>query len=371
MKKIINILIASVCVLGIVSCSDDTENPYERNSQLKVVSSSVIFDAPASTGSVVVSSEAPVTARLNSSWATATVDGSVVNVSVKENDDLDGRSAILTIFSGTDSVNVTVQQSGLVFQLSASSPVVAGDDASVQKFGMRHNTDVKLTSSAEWIAIDQSSDSLKLNLAANNEGHLRKGYVYYSSGTTTDSIEVIQADFDKDIAGDYFLMYYSSESTTQMSYMMATVYRDSVVLPQLGLSIPSKFDESDLSLNFQCGQYLGTYDIAPGTTYYIYNPFILGGGYWTSYYTTTYAWGYFDHSGKEAATFVSIDQTTNSNGFIGFYLEAFAEHSFVSSGDSGALLEIYNPLLEKFDPESAAKPNLKGAKKARLKYVLK
>ena len=103
----------------VVACSDDTENPYVVESQVQVVKANVLFGAKGGEGSVEVTAPGVISATLNSSWAVATVEGKIVKVVAQPNESGNGRSAKLTIKSGKDSTQLTVQQTGLVFSLQA------------------------------------------------------------------------------------------------------------------------------------------------------------------------------------------------------------------------------------------------------------
>ena len=50
MKKIYYLMLLLVAAVSFTSCNDDTDNPYERTSQLQVLRSSVLFDSKGGTG---------------------------------------------------------------------------------------------------------------------------------------------------------------------------------------------------------------------------------------------------------------------------------------------------------------------------------
>ena len=67
MKKIYYLMLLLVAAVSFTSCNDDTDNPYERTSQLKVLRSSVLFDSKGGTGFVKFEAPSAITATLNSS----------------------------------------------------------------------------------------------------------------------------------------------------------------------------------------------------------------------------------------------------------------------------------------------------------------
>ena len=105
MKKIYSFIILTVMAFSFAACSSDDNvgGQYLKENTVKIVKSDVSFSAKASTGAVEFTAPAGATVKLNSTWATAAVDGNKVTVNVLDNPKLEGRSAKLTIKSGEDS----------------------------------------------------------------------------------------------------------------------------------------------------------------------------------------------------------------------------------------------------------------------------
>lgn len=230
MKKILFFLTALVAAAGFGSCSDDTDNPYAHTSTITVDSTAVIFQAVSSTGFITVNAPGGITNVTSSAdWCTATASGSTVSLAVTQNDNLEGRSSQITIWSGSDSTHVTVQQLGFVFQLetgTADNSIVSNDDAKSLSFYMKHNTDIAVSASDDWLTPVINDDSLQISLAENTTGNPRQGFVYYSSGTMRDSISVTQFEADKDLVGDYNLWYTTSSSDDPESSYPMTLSKD-------------------------------------------------------------------------------------------------------------------------------------------------
>jgi hypothetical protein len=105
-------------------------------------------------------------------------------------------------------------------------------------------------------------DSLSITVNGNNLGHWRSGYVKCQTGDVVDSFLVRQFDFNKDLAGEYYFWGYSdiSSKATQQAFDAKLVKDNGQVrieLPDLGLSIPAKLDESTLSLHIYGGSIWG------------------------------------------------------------------------------------------------------------------
>ena len=121
MKKIINLFIVLLGILVFAACSDNIDNPYAKESTISIVKSNLVFPARASNGVVEFHSQGTVSASSNATWCKTSVIGDTVKVAVEQNNNNDGRSTVVTLRNGNDSVNVPLVQAGLVFQISDSS----------------------------------------------------------------------------------------------------------------------------------------------------------------------------------------------------------------------------------------------------------
>ena len=90
MKKITSIFALLLCVF-VFSCSNDDD---KETSSLQIVSSNVTFESAGGTGTIKVNAISEITATSNKDWCTVSVNGDIINVSVIENNDMSGRTAI-------------------------------------------------------------------------------------------------------------------------------------------------------------------------------------------------------------------------------------------------------------------------------------
>lgn len=211
MKKIINIL--AVTVLGgliLSSCdNDDTTNDIATHG-LEVTSAKTSFEAIGGTNSITVANT-PVSAYANDDWATVTIDGNTVKVTATQNNDIQTRHASVVIKSSeADSAVVNIDQDGMVFEI-ANNSVILQDAAMTQKVYVSHNLPVTVSTKVDWLSAAITDDSLAITATENATGQPRQGWVYYTSGNTTDSISVMQFTPEKDILGEYN-MYYMSQN---------------------------------------------------------------------------------------------------------------------------------------------------------------
>lgn len=354
MKKIPIIFSVLLTVFMVSSCKDDEINPYSLGKTISVVSQSVIFDAPAATGTVVVASDGgSITAAADAPWAMVSVSGNTVNVSVTENDNINGRSSLLTIKNGSDSVNVTIQQHGFVFRLDASS-ITIDDDAQEKSFGLTHNTDVSIKTSDDWLTAAIDGDAFKVAVTANDTKHLRSGYVYYTAGTYTDSIRVVQYEFEKDLAGDCFLLG-TNTSNGEQAVLRATFSYDKATskyvldLPDFtGWKLHLGFNSSVPSASIYAADQIGKYD----GDYVFSTLWDLDQGYlsWSSSVSIS---GDFQYDDAEKVTYVYFEDNGSWSGYnVGaLRFELFSSTTLSSGARKGLLLGLAEPMLLRFNPE--------------------
>lgn len=355
MKRIPIIVSVLLTVFMVASCKDDEINPYSLGKTISVVSQSVIFDAPASTGSVVVESSVggSITAAADAPWATVSVSGSTVNVSVTENDDICGRSSLLTIKNEFDSVNVTIQQGGFIFRLNSGS-IIVDDDAQEKSFELTHNTDVAIRTSADWLTAAIDGDVFNVAVTANETKHFRGGYVYYTAGTYTDSIRVAQYDFEKDLAGDCYLLGTNTNGGKQIALKAKFSYDNAksqyfLELPDFpGWKLPLKFSADVPSASIHGGDYVGDYN--GGYVFTTLWDLDAGRYSWSSSISIS---GAFQYDESEKLTYVNFEDNGSwaDRNIAALRFDLSSSPKLSGSTIKGLLLGMAYPMLYRFDPE--------------------
>lgn len=360
MKKIFSLICMATLALSFVACSDDDEvgAEYNRASTISVVKSDVLFSASAGTGTVVVKAQGPITFSSASDWCNATaLNDSTVEVSVDNNEANTGRSSLLTIKSGVDSVNVTVQQQGFYLQSDMGTAVALGDEASRGAYAFNTSGAPIVSSTADWLSASIEGDSLVVAATANETGHLRQGYVKYTFGEFQDSVLVSQYDFAKDIAGLYYLAYTQSSGKQGAVYAQLGTAKDGsllMVLPQLDFTIPVTMNEK-CQLSVAAGSYIGDYQADEATTYHVGT--VLGNateGYHTWSPSVTYS-AAFQYD-EEDGTYAMFEDNGSWNYPVEYLsLYAFNSTTFTSAARVGNLLVMFDPYLLKIDAAGAKK----------------
>lgn len=351
MKKIFSIMSMLALTLSFVACSDDNDEgaAYNRPSTISVVKSDVLFSANAGTGYVQVNAQNPISVEGMNDWCNAQVVGdSTIEVSVNNNASIDGRTCQLTVKSGVDSVNVTVQQQGFVFSLQdGTTSIVSGDAATTKRLSLKTNGSPVVETTADWVTASVENDSLKLDITSNATGHLRQAYVKIAFDEFEDSIKVSQYDFKKDIAGDYYLAFCNESG--RLSALQAELAQNGsnyqLTLPSYGLTLPVAFDPNTCQLTITAGTYMGPLDLS-GSTYYIYALFGTGTTVYIGGQKMTAAFEYNDEDG-------TIAEFGNNYEYISIY--AFTSKEISQDAMAGYLENLYSPFLMKLDDTENAK----------------
>ena len=191
MKKVITILSVFALAVAILGCSNDDNvgSQYQKPSNIAITASNLNFTAKADTGSVTFTATEAASVRLNSSWATAVLEGNKVKVTVAANNNVEGRSTQLTIISGTDSTNVTIQQMGMNYQYTGPTFSIYNDEARTVSFPVvDEGANIQLSSNASWVVPTLNDGKINVAIAANNEGHIRQAQLYIEAGPYKDTV---------------------------------------------------------------------------------------------------------------------------------------------------------------------------------------
>lgn len=192
------------------SCADDELKGYVPKSEsIRIVQNDLVFKAQGSQGTVIVESEGAIEATVDAAWCSAAVSGKTVTVTVESNESFDGRTALLTLRSGSSSRQLPIQQQGLVLDLplveNGHHSPIQGD---VFTTTIHHDLQLTVSSAQTWIHPEVDGNELKVTVDSNIGGHIRRGTVVCSCGTYQDTLHIAQFDLQDDVVGSYYLMGY-------------------------------------------------------------------------------------------------------------------------------------------------------------------
>ena len=269
LSRLYYVLFITLGSFFLASCSDDDDKVVDDG--VKVLSAETSFDANGGTKEISVN-KSIAKAYAADEWLSVETKGSSVAVSTGQNISNESRHTTVVIkASETDSTIVNVSQLGAVCVLDGASAGIAAtsDEAATISYAMTHDLPVEISTSDEWISADVTKDSLKVYLAENTSGHLRRGWLAYSCGNVKDTISVVQYEFAKDIAGDYYFYGYNYNTQKPVNYdAVLEGTPDNCVLkfPKWGLTLPVVFDANKLSLSIKNVQYMGTFNTYVSST---------------------------------------------------------------------------------------------------------
>ena len=363
--------------LSLYSCKDNPDDDtIQSQSQLKVVSvTGTTFKAAGGEDTLTV--DKPITsAYANVDWATVEIDkatNSVFVTAASNNSKQSRHTTVVVKSSPKDSVIVDFDQYGFVFSTSLPEALLLSDKAQSQTFGMDVDVPPTVTSTADWLktSVDEGN-RLWLTATENTTGHPRYATVTIttSNGTTYTS-SVTQAEFNNDIAGEYYLLDGDSLAAgitygTMVDLRENKTGAKELYFPQLALSMSVTWKDATSTLTLAGGTYLGPFALGK-TTYYLFADMAGTDGYvyWDSSVTYSALIAYDEKSGTTMGEFKddgTIDENTQVNGFS---IDAFKANEFSGDNYVGGLLSFGNPILIKADDESGAKSLRRSAKAFR------
>lgn len=370
--KYIWTLVLAVVVMS--SCSDDTDNPYDHQSTISVESQNLDFSAHASTdGLITVKAENGISkVTTDMPWCKATADGNQVKVSVDINESLESRYAKVTIWSGTDSVNVVASQAGAGIRLG-NSYVLLTDKGGKTNVKLTDNGSQTLTTTAKWFTATLQNDStISITAQPNETGARREGWVKVQSGDFADSVQVIQQDFDKDIAGIYVLE--AKDSVKAAGYKTyLTEITEKTLNFYFGNTEPIRinwtYDIVNNIFTFTSAQSMGILDVLGQYQFYCFNVFVAANGQ-ISGYSTDYTMALVP-SAEEGIDWEFSGMMDNSP-IIAMAINITQAEEFNKNTNLGAFAAFYDAMFTKYDPnEDQAKKFTDVASAKRLRYLLR
>jgi len=259
MKKLfyIFILIFAVIVSG---CDDDTE----ETTGLSIVKSDVYMPAAGGEGTIEVSAPGSISATSGADWCTLSVSGSNITVTVPANEDVMGRTALVTISSLDQNVSVPVTQTGSIFSVGADKLIFPRDGGS-QQVTVTANLPFDIVIQDDWLSYSVEDDLVTFTAEANTGDIPRATTFTITSGKYDALVTATQISYS-DLLGNYTLAYNNGTTTTSRTVTLSEdVAGSSFILSNLPSGFSAKVLYEDGKLIMENAQYLGMYSI-----YYIF-----------------------------------------------------------------------------------------------------
>lgn len=381
MKKLYNILLSViVAVVALSSCSDSIDAPDVKT--LAVESASTTLAAEGGQDTIRTAATA-VTATAADSWLAVSTQGGSVIVKADVNESLESRHTTVTLSDndGNKAV-INVSQLGLVLYVKdAPENAIFNDNARSLSYDAVTTSDAQVVSAPSWINAKFADGKLKIDLAANNDGRIRTGYVVYANSVKRDSIPFTQGEF-KDIEGLYILDGYAADGTEQayltqitagknVPAVMNVVYNDSTVF-----SIPILFDDDNLTATMYNVQNIGSYVLDndktnADTTCVVSNAFVSSTGYYSYNASVSMSIPFRYHKAYGTIGLFRDNGSWSNYTLYGLTFQLFtampaSQSTYISNADLGMLLE---PMLIEYTPSAAKRHHLSTLKPSLVENI--
>lgn len=356
MKRIITFAVLALSLIAIGACSEDTY--VEKVNSVQVVSGKTEIAAGGGENKIVLNLE-NCKAKPDDEWLGATVSGNTLTISADINPSKESRNTYVTVTAENgDFITIPVTQLGVVVVIEAPEDVLGNDDAHSYEFTANSNLPMEVSASEDWIHVSLKDGILKVDVDKNTTGALRSGTVTYTlpAASISNSFNVAQADFDRDIVGKYYLFagtdldYIKGDSEDEMAVLLSQLVKNgssySLVFPQFGWTLPVKVTTSTLSFTLPNGTNVGTIALG-GTTYYSFAQIAdyAAGGYVTTLKTPTMT-GQFLYD-PEIGFYCDIVNNGSWSNYNpdSYAFFAYRANSFTSANRVGYLIWMVYPFL--------------------------
>lgn len=367
MKNTYNILtLLFLAVVTLSSCSDDSDSTDINNLNIETAGTTIAAEGGQDTIRTAATS---LTATAADSWLTVSTQNGDVIVKADVNESLESRHTIVTLSDNEgNKANINVTQLGLVLYVKdAPENAIFNDEARNLSYDAVTTADTRIVSTPSWMKANFSDGKLKIDIAANNDGHIRTGYVVYANSVKRDSIPFTQGEF-KDIEGYYILSGYTADGN-EAAYLaqittgknvpavMNVAFNDSTIF-----SIPILFNEDNLTATMYNAQHIGSYVLDndktnADTTCVIGNTFISATGSYSydNVISMSIPFQYYDAYGTVGM--FNDNGSWPSYSVYGIVFQLFTampatQSTYVENADLGMLLQ---PMLIEYTPSAAKK----------------
>lgn len=246
----------------------------------------------------------------------------------------------------TDVVLAGILSPATIIKVTGSK-IAFDDNAATVSYTINKLEQFTFTPEVDWIKVSTSGSTLTINVDENATGEMRSGNIQIEVGDLKGSITISQAEFEKDILGDYVLTY---EDADEKFTVDASLFQDGdalyfkIAFPTYEIVAPITYDSKTMTFLWEssviCGNYKGRYFIAPIFLDSVEN-------YWTGYNT-----GYFaeltishDENGTHGMWHGIFDDDPTVP--LSIWLYAYTSEEISSNTAAGYLEKMHNVTMQK------------------------
>lgn len=368
MKKILSLLALAIGCIVIVSCSDSDYT--EKENSVKIVNANTVIDYKGGATSIEVTGSG-ISAFSSADWLTVTVNGNVITATAEYNDSQESRSAHITVTaSNGDQTLVGIQQTGWTFDIELFKLTINDDEESYE-IAASSAYDIEVSSESDWFSAeyDEATGKIKVDATANETGVPRSGTIQVKSGGITKEIPVYQAEFEKDVLGDYYFGVATSTAGTTYNWLQATLSSKNLTVKGV-VSSTTVNVKIPISISTEPPYVIKIGNEAEVGTFSNYFLYLAYDNYRYDFYSryTSYFFNYMSASSIMGELKVETDEEGNStlacefNGVMDldgseygaistWYILAMSDESYSQANNLGYLFRWYWPVLEKATDE--------------------
>lgn len=360
MKKLyFSLIVALMSVVCYTACDeDDLVGTGGIEKTINIVSSDILFDSEAGSGTIVYEAEGPVTVSCDKSWCSVSTSGNTINVSVEPNEGIMGRTAVVKLTSGSYTIDAIVQQTGKVvyFDFYGGSINVGSGE---KTFTIEGTSTGALTaeSNVDWITVSVEGNVVTVVVAKNPKAVERTGKVtisapdYERSGVYTI---VQEAGAAAVFEGTYTLDFFSDAAESTPASVTATVtadattenlYHISGILDGVDVDIPATWNKETNQLHIANAIQVGM----KGADYVATSLYYTKSDGTSNYYTTSTTAAYDiifditlnDDNKYEWTLYQSGSLFNAERVVVGFWLYSYSQWPASTSDPSKGSLQRY------------------------------
>lgn len=354
-----------------VKCGNATDN-------ISIIQSGIIFkydkiepisiNSDAWTQSYNADATVPIEVSDDADWINTSIADNKITIAIEANMTLIPRSATITVKCGDLEYSIPVEQEELKFPLFKIQTLRVNDSQSTKTYEFKADIPVKFTTEADWVQADFANNTVSIATEANTTGRIRNATLNYEIAGEAGSLVIVQAEFDKEIAGDFHLTFYDYFKEMELTILPAKLSRngknytltvtDIYFTGQPVLTIPVEYNDETLSVTISSG----STSIGMFQNYYCFlSPVTMGSDDIALYYTRDQKMNAafvstVSSDGTEGLIGQFASVSTNRLNLIGYGIGCFSSNSELSDDTAQGNLEIMiNPsLLRIYSAEDAA-----------------
>lgn len=152
-------LLLCVCI---VSCDDSNDNTEE----IKILRRDTNIAATGGSLTVTLSTEGDKVIS-DKGWCVASISGNVVNITLEANTNLEGRTAMLTVSKGSESLSFPITQPGNLVPTAEVDNLEFDAHGGSQQVNVRNAIPFTATSQADWLSTQVNGSTLILTAEPN------------------------------------------------------------------------------------------------------------------------------------------------------------------------------------------------------------